>query len=58
MVIDYQTPGAVELVMITPDFPFTNVPKQPDQIKETVITVADTDSRFVYATGSVDSPES
>ena len=59
MVIDYQTPGTVELLMVTPDFPFTERVKQPSEIKETVTTTtAGGDSRFIYGTGSADSVES
>jgi hypothetical protein len=55
--MDYQSQGLVDVFFVSPDFPFTTLPKHPDDIKETVITTAGVDSRLIYGTGSTDSIE-
>lgn len=41
-----------------PDFPYAAVPKQPDQIKQTVIVQGSTSSRNVSVQGTSDRSES
>lgn len=50
---DFQMPAMTDLFFVLPDFPFTNLPKQPSQIKETVI-VDGTIGRFVSAEASTE----
>lgn len=56
MEFDFNFATSVDGQMTYPDYPFTDLPKQPEQIKET-IRITGTIGRFISVQGSADSPD-
>lgn len=58
MILDQQQPIVVGETVVFPDWPFAAVPKQPSQIKETVIKGASTAGTTIRIKGASDQRES
>ncbi len=50
---DFQSPAMSDLFFVSPDYPFTDKPLQPEQIKET-LEVEGVNSRITYIQGSTE----